>query len=254
MNGTRLYYEIAGSGPPLVLVHAITLDARMWDEQFEVFAERYRVLRYDVRGFGRSNLPAGGPYSHAEDLRALLTFLDVDHASLVGLSMGGGIAIEFALAHPSASDALILVDATVAGYQWVEGLPTGARDQAAEAGISAAKLTWLQRPIFAPAYEHPEVARRLAEMVETYSGWHWINDNPVRGAQPPAIQQLETLRVPTLVIIGERDVLDFQRIAEILAKRIPGAVKVVMLGVGHMANMEDPERFNALVLDFLAKR
>jgi pimeloyl-ACP methyl ester carboxylesterase len=169
--------------------------------------------------------------------------------------MGGGIAIEFVLAHPNASDALILVDAAVAGFQWEEGRPTaGARDQAAEAGISAAKLTWLQRPIFAPAYEHPEVARRLAEMVETYSGWHWINNDPVRGAQPPAIQQLETLRVPTLVIIGERDVLDFQRIAETLAKSIPGAVKVMMPGVGHMANMEDSERFNALVLDFLAQR
>jgi 3-oxoadipate enol-lactonase len=255
VNGTRLYYEIAGSGHPLVLIHGNTLDTRMWDDQFEVFAQQYRVLRYDVRGFGQSALPTTGPYAHNADLRALLTFLHIDHAFILGLSMGGGIAIDFAVTYPDATDALIPVDAVLGGYQMAQGNPSdGARAHAGQAGIPAGKRLWLQHPLFAPAYEHPTVAVRLTQMVETYSGWHFVNANPVRRTEPPAIQQLDTMRVPTLIVVGERDLFDFHHIAETLARRIPGAKKVVMPGVGHMANMEDPQGFNALILEFLAEQ
>lgn len=101
VNGTRLYYEIAGSGDPLLLIHGSTLDTRMWDDQFETFAQHYTVVRYDVRGFGKSALPAGESYARPDDLKGLLDYLDIAHASVLGLSMGGGIAIDFVLAYPA---------------------------------------------------------------------------------------------------------------------------------------------------------
>src|SRR5262245_970929 len=121
VNGTRLYYELAGAGHPLVLIHGFTLDIRMWDDQFEVFAQGYQVLRYDLRGFGKSAVPTDAPYSHPADLHALLTHLGIDHAYLIGLSMGGGIAIDFAVMDPNMTAALIPVDAALlGGYAWTK--------------------------------------------------------------------------------------------------------------------------------------
>jgi pimeloyl-ACP methyl ester carboxylesterase len=244
---------MAGSGHPLVLIHGFTLDTRMWDDQFEVFAERYQVLRYDLRGFGKSAVPTDAPYTHPDDLHALMTHLGIEHAYIVGLSLGGAVAVDFAVTYPEATDILIPVDAAlIGGYEWVEGRPSSAVSaQAQQAGLQAAKTFWLQHPLFARAREQPAVAARLAAMVEDYSGWHLINEDPGRLLEPPAIQRLATITAPTLVIVGEQDVLDFHRVADIMVERIAGAKKVVMLGVGHMANMEDPERFNEIVLGFL---
>ena len=96
VNGTRLYYETAGRGLEVVLIHGGLVDSRLWDAQVGPLSKRFRVVRYDLRGFGRS-AAADGPFSHLEDLRALLDFLKIERASLVGLSLGGIIAADFAL-------------------------------------------------------------------------------------------------------------------------------------------------------------
>src|SRR4051794_29903296 len=110
VNETQLYYEVAGAGDPLVFVHGHTLDTRMWDDQFALFAERYRVLRYDLRGYGRSASPPDRPYSHSDDLMALLTRFDMAPATLVGLSLGGLVVVDFAVTYPDAIRALVPVD------------------------------------------------------------------------------------------------------------------------------------------------
>lgn len=254
VNGTRLYYECAGSGHPMVLIHGFTLDTRMWDDQFETLAQHYQVIRYDARGFGKSALPVGETYAHADDLKALMENLEVEHAYIVGLSMGGMIAIDFAHAYPGAADALIPVDAALSGFQLKELGPElmsiGA--MARESGVQAAKELWLGHDLFKPAREKPDVATRLAQMVSDYSGWHWINENPVREPDAPAEERLAEISAPTLTIVGERDLPDFQAIADTLQQYIPNAQKVVMPGVGHMSNMEDAERFNEILLSFLA--
>jgi pimeloyl-ACP methyl ester carboxylesterase len=107
VNGTKLYYEVVGEGQPLVLVHAGSFDRRIWDEQFTAFADHYKVIRYDVRGHGKSALPTK-PYSDTEDLYRLLQWLHVEKAHLVGLSLGGRIIIDFTLAHPEMVGTLIL--------------------------------------------------------------------------------------------------------------------------------------------------
>src|SRR5436309_11448713 len=118
LNDTKLYYEVAGEGHPLVLLHGGLVDRRLWDDQFTVFAQHYKVIRYDMRGYGDSGLLKRDtkPYSLGKDLYALLQFLGVEKTYLIGLSMGGGLAIDFTIKHPEMVDALITVGAGVSGF------------------------------------------------------------------------------------------------------------------------------------------
>jgi 3-oxoadipate enol-lactonase len=254
VNGTVLYYESAGSGHPLVLIHGFALDTRMWDYQFGAFTQHYRVVRYDMRGYGKSVPPTDERYSHTDDLKALLKHLTIDRAHVLGQSRGGAVAIDFALAHPGATGALVLVDPVLGGHSWSQeaARTDGAIwETAAKSGVEAGKAQWLAHPLFAPAREKPEVAARLGRMVSDYSGWHLINTDPGLYPDPPAAQRLHEIGAPTLIVVGERDLPDFHAIADTL-QQIPNARKVVLPGAGHMCNMENPSRFNEVVLDFLA--
>lgn len=255
VNGTRLYYEVAGSGSPLVLIHGMTLDTRMWEDQFAPFADTNQVIRYDLRGFGKSALPGDVPFSHADDLAALFDHLGVSRAAIVGLSLGGIIAIEFALAYPAMTRTLIPVDSGLGGHPWSGEWSERSghiRQTARDVGVDAAKAEWLADPLFAPANEQAAVGARLQRIVADYSGWYWTHRSPERRHDPPASARIGEITAPTLVIVGERDLPDFQAIAENVAQRVPVARKVVLPGVGHMANMEAPAAFNTEVLGFLA--
>src|SRR5215213_4652070 len=117
LNGAQLYYEIGGQGPPLLLIHARIADSRMWDDSLQALARHYTVLRYDLRGHGRSPMPSGS-FSHVADLARLLQLLSLPRASLIGSSIGGEIAIDFALECPEQVMALITVASAPSGYQW----------------------------------------------------------------------------------------------------------------------------------------
>ncbi|HHY56705.1 MAG TPA: alpha/beta fold hydrolase [Chloroflexi bacterium] len=252
-NSARLYYEEAGAGSAVVLLHGFTLDTRMWDDQFLALAQCCRVIRYDLRGFGRSSLPAA-PYSHVEDLRGLLDQLGIEQATLVALSKGGGVALDFALSYPQRTRRLALIDTILGGHVWSEA--GSARDalvwqEAKRGGIPAAKASWLAHPLFAPAMRQPEVAARLTQIIEDYSGWHFVNRNPEQSLQPPALGRLHTLTMPILVIVGEHDLPDFQHIAATIGQRAPDVRTLVVSGAGHMANMEAPAVVNAALLEFL---
>lgn len=255
VNGTRLYYESAGTGTPLVLVHGRGLDLRMWDDQLAPFAQKYRVVRYDVRGFGKSALPAETPFRHADDLHALLGHLDIPNAHVVGLSMGGRIAVDFALLYPTSALSLVLVDASLDGVAyddaWNASLDAIAK-RARREGPQAGNEMWLEHELFAPAREQADCHAKLGQIVRDSSGWIWVNDTPLKAMVPPAAERLGEVRAPTLVVVGDRDLPDFQRVADKLATEIAGARKLVLHGAGHMSNMEQPAEFNAAVLKFLA--
>ncbi len=250
----HLHYESTGVGDPVVLLHGFATDLHLWDDQIPLLAPKYHVIRYDLRGFGRSAASAE-PYSHAGDLKNLLDHLGLAHVVLVGLSLGGGVAINFAIEHPDAVRGLVLVDSTLGGFAWSPSFTTdqaAIRRAAIDSGIEAARARWLSLAIFGPALENPKIADRVRAQVGGYSGWHWLNPDPGRPFTPPAIQRLAAITAPTLVVLGERDTPDFHAIASTLEHGIAGAKKVMIPGAGHIANVEAPETFNEILLGFVS--
>jgi len=253
LPGGELYYEVEGDGIPVVLVHGLALDARMWDDQVPALVDVATLVRYDVRGFGRSTRDAATPYSNAGDLWQLLDHLGIAEAVLVGLSMGGRVVVEATLAAPERVLALVLLDAVLDGVPWD---PDSARgmdaigEELRAGGLDAAKAVWLRHGFFAPARHDPVVARRLAEMVGGYSGVNWTSADP-HEPHPPTRELLPTIAAPTTVVVGELDVPCFREMAEVLADRIPDARLVTVPDAGHMVNMEAPEPVNAVLRDVL---
>src|ERR1700722_11895438 len=162
VEGAVLRYQVAGTGPAVVLVHGFGLDMRMWDRQFAALASDFRVVRYDCRGFGASGpFDPAVPYPHAADLVALLDRLELGQAALVGLSFGGRVALQTALAAPDRVLALALLDAVLDGVPWDAESRAGMAEvsrQVAAGGVAAGRAAWLAHPLFAPARQDPALA------------------------------------------------------------------------------------------------
>ncbi len=255
VNGTKLYYESTGKGPAVIFLNAGGLDCRMWDDQFAEFAERYRVIRYDYRGWGRSEA-AREKFSPIEDLRALLDFLKVEVAVLIGATHGGGLAIDFALAHPRRVRALVVASPWLSGFQWSESMEKrlSALVGATSTGVERFVQAVLDDPHFVPAPENP-AARDKVRQILTENFPHFLAARDL--AQPPAkpaLGRLATIGVPALIALGGRDHHDLLAVGETLESDIPGAKTVVFFGAGHMVSLENPQRFNKTVLEFLAER
>jgi 3-oxoadipate enol-lactonase len=253
--GARLAYEVTGDGPAVVLVHGFGLDMRMWDPQAANLAPRSRVLRYDCRGFGASGpFDPATPYTHAGDLLAVLDHCGIGQAVLAGLSFGGRIVLQAALAAPDRVAGLVLLDAVLDGVPWdpesAAGLEEAAR-QARAHGLLAGRAAWLAHPLFAAARQRPDLAGLLAQMVAGYPGQHWTGGDPHLVTGPPLIDALADLAVPSLVVVGERDVPCFREMSAVLARRLPGARQEVIAAAGHMVNLEQPAAVNALLGEFL---
>ena len=253
--GARLAYQVTGHGPAVVLVHGFGLDMRMWDEQVAHLAPRFRVVRYDCRGFGASGpYDPAIPYTHASDLAALLDHLAIAEATLAGLSFGGRVVLQAALADPARVRGLALLDAVLDGVPWdrdcAEALDGTAR-QARACGLLAGRAAWLAHPLFATSRQRPAVASRLAAMVAGYPGQHWTGHDPHRETRPQPIDVLEEVARPALVAVGELDVPGFREMSAVLARRLPGAQYHQVSGAGHMINLEQPAIVNELLSRFL---
>jgi 3-oxoadipate enol-lactonase len=252
----RLYCESKGSGEPLVFIHGFSLDTRMWEDQFEYFGSSYMAIRYDVRGFGKSSIPRS-TYSHAEDLAVMLQHLGIRRASLVGLSMGGAIALNFASAYPRMTGRMVLADSSIGAIQPSrEAVSFGKRNTSPlerELFVGEVKSLWLSDDIFKPAFEDEGLKRRIIDMVMDYSGYHWLHENPVGRCDERYIDGIRRISSPVLIILGSRDVPKHRTIAEFLLANIPGATLARLQGAGHMCNMERPAEFNREVMDFLSR-
>ena len=245
-------YEVTGSGPAVVLVHAGVADRRMWDEQVELLSPRFTVLRYDLRGFGDSPL-GSGEFSFAEDLRALLDHVEIERGTLVGNSLGGRVALEFALQHPARVQKLVLVGAGLPDHEWSEEVRRFGEeeDELVERGDIDAAVE-LNLRMWALPHVHdrmrPMQRRAFEAQIDTFTE----GDLPVeRKVDPPASARIAEVGVPTLVVVGEHDVGDMRRIAERLAAEIPSARLEVISGAKHLPSLERPDEFNRLLLEFL---
>ena len=250
-----LYYEIAGEGHPLVLIHGGLVNSGLWDDQFEVFAGQYRTLRYDVRGFGKSKSPASY-YSNHGDLRDLLDFLGIVRADVLGLSLGGAIAIDFTLTYPNRVAALIPVAAGLGGYRATSNRALRDEMEAAyesgdmERAVELSLQAWTDGPYRTPDQVDPGVRERIRAMTahtfDLPDVEQWL-----QRLEPPAIDRLAEIKAPTLFVAGDQDVEDILKIGDLIVTQVPGARRAVIPGTAHHLNMEQPVEFNRVVLDFL---
>ena len=256
VEGARLYYEVAGQGDPVILIHGGFLDRRMWDGQFETFARGHRVIRYDVRAHGLSRADSL-PFSDHEDLHDLMAALKIPNATLVGLSMGGQISIDFALAYPEMTRALVLVGPGMSGYpfdspaieKYVDDL-TAAFQSGFPDAIEMFTRYWCDGPEREPSEVDPDVRSKVLEMLEgSEERWRYWQLN--QQLDPPAYGRLNEIGAPTLAIVGGIDMPDVLGVVDRIIEQVPGARKVVLPDVAHMVNMEKPQEFNELVLEFL---
>ena len=260
-EGARLYAEVSGDGPAVVFLHPGLWDSRTWDPQFASFAERYRVLRYDARGYGRSTRPEPGvPYSHVRDLVAVLDDVGIERAALVGCSMGGGIEINFALEYPQRAAALVLVAPGLSGF---EGTPeeeaaweawSAEREAAIERAVEAGDLERaqdLRLQMWAPLGTDDEAGRRIREIAFDNMHELTMDESGEEGIDPPAAARLVEIDMPTLVLPADHDPPWHTRICDVLLAGIPNARLVQIPGTDHVINMRRPSEFNRVVLAFL---
>ena len=253
VSGGSLYYEVQGSGAPVVLIHGGYNDRRLWDDQFASLARRFQVARYDVRGYGRSK-SEGARFSPVSDLEVLLDELQIKKATLVGLSLGGMIAGEFAIAHPERVDKLVLVSSGLRGIKHSnddEQKAFFARMQACETHECSVNLL-LSNPLFATGMKNPCYAHRARQMVE--DNWKSFSMlGKMDWPEPPMADRLAQIKARTLVIVGDGDDKGILENASLLSKNIPKAKMLVFPGVSHHLNMESPKGFDEALLKFLSQ-
>jgi pimeloyl-ACP methyl ester carboxylesterase len=260
-----IYFEVGGAaaGIPLVLNHAAFLDSGMWDSQWAPLGQHFQLIRYDMRGYGRS-APIDGPRAFRYDLLKLLQHLGVDRAHLLGCSMGGEYVLDLALEHPKLAASLILINSTPSGFEMqgppppevLELIATTQNDDI-ERQIELQLQIWVDGPhrISAGRAVDPAVRAHAARMnrtfVENRTWGKMMMGAPIAPLAPPAIARLEDVRAPTLVMTGALDADEVLRAAKLMKAGIHGARQVEMANAAHVPNMEHPTEFNHQVLEFL---
>lgn len=259
----KLYNEMEGKGDTLVLCHAGFVDSRMWDGQYDSFTKHYRVIRFDMLGFGKSD-PATGPVSRRQDLYNLLQKLGIDRANLLGCSMGAEMIIDFTLEHPEMVSSLVIISGTPGGFEMQGEPPSEIIEmlQAIEKGdlerVSELQIhLWVDGIYRRPKQVDPDVCQRAAEMnrIAVRNGtWAKADSHPLNPLNPPAVERLAEISVPTLVIVGSLDHPEVLKAADLLANRVRGAKKIILSDCAHVPNMEKPLEFNRIVLEFLKQK
>ena len=257
-NGARIYYEVEGSGPAVVLIHAGIANLRMWDDQVPALRDAFRVIRYDTRGFGRTETDAV-EFSNRADVAALLDHLGEEAAHVVGVSRAGSIALDFALEYPDRVRSLVVVAGGISGYESPD-------EGSAEIWEEPEKLyeakDWQALAEWETAYwaDGPGQSRDRLDRSIRAKVRDWILTNYQEEKEegkpivldPPAAGRLDDLKPPLLVILGTLDDAGTSGAMRHLAASVPGARLEEFDGAAHMLNMEQPERFNALLREFLA--
>jgi 3-oxoadipate enol-lactonase len=258
-----LYYEVAGSGPTVLLIHAGVADCTMWDDQYNLFSQSYRVIRYDMRGYGRSRTETT-QFSSRQDILELFKHLGVKQACVIGISIGGQVAIDFTLEHPECVSALIPVAAGISGYDFQPGDNKQARlelklfthmdelwekkafDELADLEVHA----WADgpsQPVGRAPSQIRDYIRKIVRANYTRQDGH-VTPQPLA---PLAVNRLSEIHTPTLILVGEFDTLDTLVMADKLDREIPNSRKILFPGTAHMIPLEQPAKFNEVVLNFL---
>ena len=243
VNGIELYYEVHGDGPAVVFAHGAGGNHLSWWQQVPVFAPRYRCITFDHRGFGQSlDVPDGpGGQAFVDDLKHLLDHLRIDRVSLVAQSMGGRTCLGFTLAYPERVQALVMAD-TTGGFSDARMAQLRAEGEAALAGPNPPPRTYARHF----PQEQPAQAFLYGQIQAL---------NPPRrevSVAGPTAEQVRALQTPTLLIVGEHDVIAPAGLMKMFQSYIPQARLAEVAGAGHSVYFEKPAEFNRIVLESLA--
>jgi 3-oxoadipate enol-lactonase len=252
VEGGSVFCEVVGTGRTVVLSHDFLLHRESWDAQFTGLSDAYRVVRWDRRGYGRSDEPSAS-YSSVDDLARVIEAAADGPVVLVGCSYGGVVSLHCALDHPELVAALVLVGSPVSGLGYTEHMMTrGGRRTMAVAATDAEIDYWSAVDPWFVAGSNMRARERLRELltanrrnVRSKGGWE-------RSAEPAALPRLGEIAVPTLIIVGEHDIPDVHAHAGALEVGIRGARRLVLAGSGHLPQLEVPDAFNDVVGAFLA--
>lgn len=253
VGDARINYDVTGRGPTVVFIHGWTHNISVWDDQVPAFKSRYQVVRYDSRGFGRSTGFADET-AEPQDLLVLLEALHAKRAYLVGNSRGGGVALRFATAYPQRVAGLVLEGADPGNIpyppdvqQFFGSLPALARS----VGLDSLGKVLLASPIAWAPPGRSDVTDRYRRLWKAYNGKDLLDPHPESGRVPtPTLSQLDAMRVPTLIIIGDHEAPFIAAMADTLARHIPNAKKVVIPNAGHGAHFAQAASFNSALMDF----
>ena len=263
VNKTKLYYEISGSGKPLVLIHGSFGDRRFWDPQFYELSKKYKVLRYEVRGYGKSALPDSMEvYRDCDDLNALMEFLGIKKAHICGLSLGSIIAIDFALVYPDKCKSLIPIGPRVAGdatdeyktpvADTIRSIIAKVTEIAKTKGAKeATDYLWKGDHEMGRTVVTTRTKETLLKMGYEYSWWRYLHTSKREQAFPMAIKKLGEIKIPALIVTADHDLELCKQVAAILAKEIPGAKLISIKHAGHIMNMDNPSEFNKAITKFI---
>jgi len=262
------YYEIAGSGTPVILIHAHSVNCRMWDEQFFELAKHYQVIRYDLRGYGKTDKPVPGEnFSHAEDLHRLMWFLGIKKAHLVGLSLGAFVAVDFMTLYPDQTlsiavagggirESAIPEDANASLRKKVIALEREKKlaeiETVKKEGVDVFKKRWFDLIMQGSGTHKDEIKDKLWQMINEWSAWQALNVEPTWQLDPQVPVQIRQKQpqTPVLVIIGQDDWPGSLNSSEYLVRIAPKSREVYLKDAGHFSNMEVPAEFNKALMDF----
>ena len=255
VEGGTIFYEVAGEGENMVFIHDGLLHREVWDGQFPFFAGRYRVIRYDRRGYGGSPQPEES-FSDLEDLHQIFDQLQIDTAIVVGMSAGGRLAIDFALAYPDRVSGLVLVGAVLSGYTYSEHFYTrgGRLDLSDYADTQKMSAYWVEDDPYEIAAGN-EAARARARDLLAANPQNFGRQKFTLARQPdrPALGNLHEIAVPTLLVIGEHDIPDVHAHGGAIESSIEGAQRIIVSGAAHLVPLERPADFNTQVGLFLSE-
>jgi pimeloyl-ACP methyl ester carboxylesterase len=256
INGAKINYEFEGAGSALVMIHAGIADLRMWDDQFLAFAQHHKVIRYDMRGYGKT-APVDGEFSGHEDLYALLKYLNVEKACVMGCSKGGGVAMNFTLEHPEMVSGLIMVCSGPPGFELDAPPPPiwdelGAAWKAGDLEKVASMEThiWVDGLTRTPDQVDARVRDKVTEMNMIALNNEKLELGKEVELDPPAAKRLGEIHIPTLLIVGQYDTPYILAAGDFMAANIAGAQKI-MMPTAHVPSMERPHELNQHVREFL---